>query len=90
MRRGASRRHGPPVSPPGPAHGAVLGCYPARMAAPTARDRILDALKALPPEATYEDAIERIVLLAKIDEGLAELDRGDGVSHEAVRRRLRL
>jgi hypothetical protein len=60
------------------------------MAAETARDRIIEALKALPRDATYEDAIERIVFLAKVEEGLAELDRGDGVPHEAARCRLRL
>ncbi len=60
------------------------------MAAQTARDRILEALKALPLDATYEDAIERIVLLARVDEGLAELDRGEGVSHDEAKRRLRL
>ena len=71
-----------------PAHGVVRGCSPARMAAETARDRIIEALKALPRDATYEDVIERIVFLAKIEEGLAELDRGDGVPHEAAGRRL--
>jgi len=58
------------------------------MAATTTRDRILEALQNLPREATYEDAIERIVFLAKIDQGLAELDRGEGVPHDAVRLRL--
>ena len=54
------------------------------------RDRIIEALKSLPREASYDDAIERILFLAKIDEGLAELDRGEGVPHEDVRKRLGL
>jgi predicted transcriptional regulator len=53
----------------------------------TTKDRILDALKDLPPDATYEDAIERLVFLAKIEEGLAQLDAGKFVSHEEVKRR---
>lgn len=53
----------------------------------TTRDRIIEALKDLPPDATVDDAIERLVFLAKIDEGLAELDAGKGVPHEEVKRR---
>jgi len=60
------------------------------MAEATAKDRILDALKDLPRDATFDDAIERLVFLAKIDEGLAQLDAGRGLPHEEVKRRLGL
>ena len=53
----------------------------------TPKDRILEALKDLPIDATFDDAIERLVFLARIDEGLAQLDGGEGVPHEEVRRR---
>ena len=58
------------------------------MAAPTTRDRILEALQDLPVDATVDDAIERLVFLAKIDAGLAELDEGKGIPHEEVKQRL--
>lgn len=54
------------------------------------RDRILEALRDLPPDATFEDAIERLIFLAKIDAGLAELDAGRGIPHDEVKRRLHL
>jgi predicted transcriptional regulator len=54
------------------------------------RDQIKHVLDELPPDATFEDAIERLVFLAKIDAGLAELDAGRGVPHEEVKRRLGL
>lgn len=54
------------------------------------RDQIKHAIDELPPDATFEDAIERLILLAKIDAGLAELDAGQGVPHEDVKRRLGL
>ena len=54
------------------------------------RDRILEALKNLPPDATFDDAIERLVFLARIEAGLAELDAGEGIPHEEVKRRLGL
>jgi predicted transcriptional regulator len=56
----------------------------------TSRDRILEALQDLPPDATFDDAIERLVFLAKIDAGLAELDDGKGIPHEEVKQRLRM
>jgi hypothetical protein len=54
------------------------------------RDRILEALQDLPPDATFDDAIERLVFLAKIDAGLKELDAGKGIPHDEVKRRLGL
>jgi predicted transcriptional regulator len=53
----------------------------------TSRDRILEALQDLPSDATVDDAIERLVFLAKIDAGLAELDAGQGIPHEEVKER---
>ena len=54
----------------------------------TVREQIMQALEDLPPDATFEDAIERLVFLAKIDAGLAELDAGKGIPHDEARRRL--
>lgn len=54
------------------------------------RDRIIDALRDLQPNCSVEDAIERLVFLAKIEEGLAQLDRGEGIPHDEVKRRLEL
>lgn len=60
------------------------------MAERTIRERILQALEDLPPNATFDDAIERLVFLAKIDAGLAELDAGKGVPHNEAKRQLGL
>ena len=37
------------------------------MPAPTMRDQIRGAMETLPPNATFDDAIERLVFLAKIE-----------------------
>lgn len=58
------------------------------MPEPPVRDQIKRVLDELPPGATFEDAIERLVFVAKIDAGLAELDAGRGVPHDDVKRRL--
>ena len=54
------------------------------------RDRIIEALRDMPPDATLDDAIERLLFLAKIEAGLNELDEGKGIPHEEVKRRLGL
>jgi predicted transcriptional regulator len=60
------------------------------MPAPTTRDQIREAMENLPPDATFDDAIERLVFLAKIEAGLAQLDAGQGIPHDEVKRRLGL
>ncbi|MGH7571518.1 MAG: hypothetical protein ACREMK_06710 [Gemmatimonadota bacterium] len=54
------------------------------------KNRILEALRDLPDDATVDDAIERLVFIAKIEEGLAELDAGQGKTHDEVKRQLGL
>jgi hypothetical protein len=54
------------------------------------RDGIIDALRDMPEDATIDDAIERLVFLARIEAGLEELDAGQGVSHDDAKRRLGL
>lgn len=54
------------------------------------RDRMIEALRELPADASVDDAIERLVFLAKIEAGLGQLDRGEGLSHDEVKRRLGL
>lgn len=58
------------------------------MSGSTAKEKVLEAIEKLPADATLEDAIERLVLLAKIEQGLAELDAGQGVDHAEAKRRL--
>jgi predicted transcriptional regulator len=60
------------------------------MPTPTAREQIREAMEKLPPNATFDDAIERLVFLAKIEAGLAQLDAGQGIPHGEVKRRLGL
>lgn len=52
------------------------------------RDRMIEALRELRPDATVDEAIERLLFLAKIEAGLAELDRGEGIPRDEVKRRL--
>jgi len=60
------------------------------MPAQTTRDRIREAIDKLPADATFDDAIEKLVFLAKIEAGLADLDAGKVIPHAEVKRRLGL
>ena len=52
------------------------------------KDLMREAVDKLPPDATVEDAMERLYLLAKIEHGLEQADAGKTLSHEEVRQRL--
>lgn len=54
------------------------------------RERMIEAIRDLPADASVDDAIEQLVFLAKLEEGLAQLDRGEGIQHDEVKRRLGL
>lgn len=50
------------------------------------KERLLDAVRDLPDDASVEDAMERLYFLAKIEEGLRQADAGETVSHEEAGR----
>ena len=51
----------------------------------TMKDQMLKAVKDLPADATIEDAMERLLFLAKIERGLQQADAGMTVPHSEVR-----
>ena len=54
----------------------------------TEKQRALEAVQRLPDDATLEDAIERLCFIAKVQNGLDELERGQGISHDEAKRRI--
>lgn len=60
------------------------------MAQPTARDLLKEAAEHLSETASLEEAMERVLFLAKIDRGKADIEAGRTVSHRDVKRRLGL
>ena len=60
--------------------------YDQVVATPTTRDKIIRALETLPPDANIDDAIERLVLMAKVEEGLADVEAGRVTPHAEVKR----
>ncbi len=52
------------------------------------KEKVIELVKALPEDATVEDVIEELYFKLQVDEGLAELDRGEGIPHEEVEKRM--
>ena len=55
----------------------------------TEKEEILAVIERLPDDATIGDAIERLLVLYKVQHGLDQLDRGEGISHDEAKRRIR-
>ncbi len=52
----------------------------------TVKEIAIKSIQQLPPDATWEDIQERIHFVAGVRKGLRELDEGEGMVHEKVRR----
>src|SRR4051794_13330948 len=50
--------------------------------------QMIEAIQSLPEDATVEDAMQRLHVLAKIEIGLAQLDAGRGRPREEMRRQI--
>ena len=55
---------------------------------PTTRDQVLEVIRTLPQETSVEEAMERLYFLANIEAGLRQVEEGEVLSHEDVKRRL--
>ncbi len=58
------------------------------MPVPNVKERLLEAVRGLPEDATVEDAMERLYFLAKVEEGERQADAGQTMSHEEARKRV--
>ncbi len=54
----------------------------------TYKEKMLQAVTALPADATIEDGMERLLLLAKVERGLEQAEEGKTISHSEVRERM--
>ena len=56
--------------------------------AATQKELVLDAISELPDEVSLDDIAARVEFLAAIQKGLDQLDRGEGIPHDEVKRQL--
>ena len=53
----------------------------------TTKEKVVDLLRDLPDDASIEDAMERLLFLAKIERGVRQADAGRTIPHDQVRER---
>ena len=54
----------------------------------TLKEQMVEAVGMLPDDAQIEDAMEKLLFLAKIENGIEQANQGNTISHEDVKTRL--
>ena len=54
----------------------------------TEKEIVLETIRALPDDCSLEEIAERVEFMAAIQKGLDQLDRGEGIPHEEVKKQL--
>jgi hypothetical protein len=52
------------------------------------KEIVLDVISELPDEVSLKEIAEKIEFLAALQKGIDQLDRGEGIPHEEVKRQL--
>ena len=53
----------------------------------TIKEKVLQAVENLPDDAAIEEAMERLLFMAKIERGLEQADAGQTIPHDEVKQR---
>jgi len=59
-----------------------------RREAMTTKEKVIHAVEDLPDDATIEDAMQRLLFLAKVERGVQEADAEQTIPHAKVRERM--
>lgn len=54
----------------------------------TEKEIVLETIRALPENCSLEEIAERIEFMAAVQKGLDQLDRGEGIPHEELKKEL--
>jgi predicted transcriptional regulator len=66
---------------------ALLRAF-SHIGAMTQKQLVLEAIKELPEETSLREIVERIEFLAAIQKGIDQLDHGESIPHDEVKRQL--
>jgi hypothetical protein len=58
------------------------------MAGITEKEKAIKAVQELPSDATFEDAMERLYFLCKVEKGIRQGDAGQTLSHDQAKERM--
>lgn len=54
----------------------------------TEKQMVLETIRALPDDCSLDDIAERIEFMAAVRKGLDQLDKGESIPHEEVKKQL--
>lgn len=54
----------------------------------TAKQNVLEVIKKLPDDSSYDDIMEKIYFMQKVEAGLKDVKEGKVIPHEEVKKRL--
>ena len=56
------------------------------MSDPTAKDVVIEMIRRLPDDASVADIMADLYFRQKVDQGLKQLDAGEGIDHEEAKK----
>ena len=59
------------------------------MAETTVKYQVLKAIESMPQSVTFDEVMDRIYFLYKVDQGLKQVEAGDTISHEEAKKRIK-
>ena len=54
----------------------------------TEKEMVLESIRALPDDCSLDEIAQRIEFMAAVQKGLDQLDSGDGIPHEEIKKQL--
>ena len=54
----------------------------------TEKEIVLETIRALPDDCSLDEIAERIEFMAAVQKGLNQLDNGEGIPHDEVKKQL--
>ncbi|HEV8429069.1 MAG TPA: hypothetical protein VGQ41_14305 [Pyrinomonadaceae bacterium] len=54
----------------------------------TEKEIVIETIRALPDDCSIEEIAERIEFMAAVQKGVDQLDKGEGIPHDEVKRQL--
>jgi len=58
------------------------------MSTETTKDLVIEMIRRMPDDASVPDIMAELYFRQKVDEGLRQLDAGEGIDHEDAKKRL--
>jgi hypothetical protein len=54
----------------------------------TEKEIVLETIRALPDDCSLEEIAERVDFMVAVRKGLDQVDRGEGIPHDEIKRQL--